>query len=139
MRENVSGVELMTVVGLALPKFGLSAAACRPLTAAVVVTPQSADAGRSFNARGASIAVQTPVLADAGVTAAAVVVTIAKTDKPMAAVEKPLRITIPPPGRYHWRVRPRATGASARNRVRKFDGSQANGVIRTPEFEAITR
>jgi hypothetical protein len=36
------------------------------------------------------------VLARAGVTAPAVVVNMAKTDKPIAAVEKPLRITIPP-------------------------------------------
>ncbi len=62
VREKVSGVELMTVVGLAVPKFGLNAAACKPLTAGVV-WPQSADAGRSFNALGASIAVHVPVLA----------------------------------------------------------------------------
>ena len=39
-----------------------------------------------------------PVLARAGVIAPAVVVNMAKTDKPIAAVVKPLRITIPPRG-----------------------------------------
>src|ERR1039457_1669283 len=101
VRENVRGELLINVVGEVLPKFGLNAAACRPLTAVGAATPQSADAGRSFTAFGASTAVHVPVLADAVETAPTVVVSMAKTDKPMAAAERPLRITFPPPGRNH--------------------------------------
>src|SRR5450755_1629179 len=108
VRENVSGVVPITVVGETPVKFGLNAAACKPLTAGAG-WPQSADAGRSFIALGASIAVHVPVLADAAEIAPAVVATIANTDKPTAAAEKPLRITIPPRGQDHGRVRPRVT------------------------------
>src|SRR5664279_6489800 len=76
--ENVKGVLLINVVGLMLPKFGVTAAACRPAAAAGAATPQSAVAGISFMPAGALTAVQVPVVAAAVVTAPAVGVNIAK-------------------------------------------------------------
>src|SRR5450432_58492 len=98
--ENVRGVLLINVVGLALPKFGLNASSCSPPATAGAATPQSAVAGRSFRSAGPLTAVQVLVLADAAVTAPAVVVSMAKTDKPMAA-DKPLCMAFPP-GARSW-------------------------------------
>ena len=101
----------MGVVGEVLPKFGLTAALCRALAAgaAGAASPQSALAGRSFMAAGALTAVQVLVLATAGVIAPAVVASMAKTDRPMAAAEKPLRIAFPPRGEFRWRILPADT------------------------------